>query len=260
MASLVRKITKSKAKVIQYAEVDEYGMEEDLEEGKNETLLDEVQRYRAQDKFHSVQLKEEFKDEANTTFSESAWGDDDDDIPIQVQSDAWPKAENSEVKSKVHSIIRHELGNIDKDKIYYRQLTGPDIEEVKNLHDEWFPLTYQENFYRRIYKSNVIAIGAFYPLSKDVYNPDGSFRKTKKKEVILGTIMTKIDRDTDDINDAYRHKNNENGWGSIFNSFLCRQQQGAYIMTIGVIDECRRDGLGTKLLDYTIQILLEAWP
>ena len=47
MASLVRKITKGKAKVIQYAEVDEYGMEQDLEEGKNETLLDDVQRYRA---------------------------------------------------------------------------------------------------------------------------------------------------------------------------------------------------------------------
>ena len=31
-------------------------------------------------------------------------------------------------------------------------------------------------------------------------------------------------------------------------------------MTIGVIDECRRDGLGTKLLDQTIMILQEAWP
>ena len=108
----------------------------------------------------------------------------------------------------MHSIIRHDLETIDKSKIYYRQLSGPDIEEVKNLHDEWFPLTYQDNFYRRIYKSNVIAIGAFYPLTKDVYNKDGTFRKTKKKEVIIGTIMTKIDRDRDEVAEIYRHKNN----------------------------------------------------
>lgn len=58
MASLVKKITKSRAKVIQYAQVDDYGMEEpnDIEEGKQETLLDEVERYRAQDKFHQVNL------------------------------------------------------------------------------------------------------------------------------------------------------------------------------------------------------------
>lgn len=31
-------------------------------------------------------------------------------------------------------------------------------------------------------------------------------------------------------------------------------------MTIGVIDECRRDGLGTKLLEHSIMILQEAWP
>ncbi len=82
MASLVKKITKSKAKVIQYAQVDDYGMEVDIEEGKQETLLDEVQRYRAQDKFHSVQLNEEFKDDNNTTFSEDQY--EDDDIKITV--------------------------------------------------------------------------------------------------------------------------------------------------------------------------------
>ena len=31
-------------------------------------------------------------------------------------------------------------------------------------------------------------------------------------------------------------------------------------MTIGVIDECRRDGLGTQLLKYTENILAQMWP
>lgn len=31
-------------------------------------------------------------------------------------------------------------------------------------------------------------------------------------------------------------------------------------MTIGVIDECRRDGLGTKMLNYTEDIIFTMWP
>ena len=31
-------------------------------------------------------------------------------------------------------------------------------------------------------------------------------------------------------------------------------------MTIGVVDECRRDGLGTKLLEYTELIVSKQYP
>ena len=31
-------------------------------------------------------------------------------------------------------------------------------------------------------------------------------------------------------------------------------------MTIGVVDECRRLGLGSRLLDYTIDVLNKQWP
>jgi ribosomal protein S18 acetylase RimI-like enzyme len=40
----------------------------------------------------------------------------------------------------------------------------------------------------------------------------------------------------------------------------CTEHVGAYIMTIGVVDECRRFGLGTKMIDHTIKILREQWP
>jgi ribosomal protein S18 acetylase RimI-like enzyme len=40
-----------------------------------------------------------------------------------------------------------------------------------------------------------------------------------------------------------------------FRNIFCREYLGAYIMTIGVIDECRRLGLGTMLLDKTIETL-----
>jgi ribosomal protein S18 acetylase RimI-like enzyme len=41
----------------------------------------------------------------------------------------------------------------------------------------------------------------------------------------------------------------------------CRRNHvGAYIMTIGVVDECRRLGLGTKLIDETVRILHRDFP
>ena len=66
-----------------------------------------------------------------------------------------------------------------------------------------------------------------------------------KKYIILGCILTKITRDNDDVNEIYRRKRNNRGISRWFEMFMCRQFQGAYIMTIGVVDECRRDGLGT---------------
>mgnify|MGYP001950191326 CR=1 FL=1 len=45
------------------------------------------------------------------------------------------------------------------------------------------------------------------------------------------------------------------------NLFLCRaprQRHACYIMTIGVLDECRKLGLGTLLLNYTCQMVAES--
>jgi len=105
----------------------------------------------------------------------------------------------------VHHIIRVQLGNIDKSLLYFRKLSGYDIEEVRNLHDEWFPIKYQDNFFRRIYKENVIAIGCFYPIYKDCIGVDGT-KKRKKKEVIVGCILTKVERDNEEIDECYRAK------------------------------------------------------
>lgn len=43
------------------------------------------------------------------------------------------------------------------------------------------------------------------------------------------------------------------GW--LKSTLTCREYQAAYIMTIGVVDECRRMGLGTMLLLQAIKTL-----
>jgi len=75
--------------------------------------------------------------------------------------------------------------------------------------------------------------------------------------------MTKIERETNEISEIYRAKETNRtffGLGGWLYSFFCREHIGSYIMTIGVVDECRRFGLGSKLLDHTIRLLNVKWP
>ncbi len=119
------------------------------------------------------------------------------------------------------------------------------------MHSEWFPLDYPESFYERIYKNNVISIGCFVELT---------LNDNSKREIIIGTAMTKVNMGNEELSEIYRAKDyNSGGLMSWFSSMFCRNYEGAYIMTIGIVDECRRMGLGTKLLDYTIKVLREYW-
>lgn len=126
-------------------------------------------------------------------------------------------------------------------------MDADDLLEVRKLHSEWFPLDYPESFYKRIFKTNVISIGCFVQLT---------LKDHTKREIIIGTIMTKINMGSEELLDIYRSKDyNAGGIMSWFSSMFCRNYEGAYIMTVGVVDECRRMGLGTKLLDHTIKVL-----
>lgn len=65
--------------------------------------------------------------------------------------------------------------------------------EVKNLHSEWFPLTYPDTFYQKMMRNNVIAIGCFTKLM--VSGGD--------REVILGTLLAKVQVGNGDIREIY---------------------------------------------------------
>lgn len=54
--------------------------------------------------------------------------------------------------------------------------------------------------------------------------------------------------------------NRQTWFQRITDAFSCgmmfpSQRKACYIMTIGVIDECRKLGLGTQMLDYTIDLI-----
>ena len=143
MESIVKKMTKKNGKKVEsYQKIPVSENNEDIEEGKQETLLDDIERYRAQDKFSTLiddnegDDEEDEKEDSRSMVSIEL----DPDQNISLNSNAWPKHESIELQSKVHKIIRKQIKFIDKSKIKFRQLKGPDIEEVRKLHNEWFPI------------------------------------------------------------------------------------------------------------------------
>eukprot|EP00349_Pseudokeronopsis_sp_Brazil_P003478 CAMPEP_0202973956 /NCGR_PEP_ID=MMETSP1396-20130829/55844_1 /ASSEMBLY_ACC=CAM_ASM_000872 /TAXON_ID= /ORGANISM="Pseudokeronopsis sp., Strain Brazil" /LENGTH=71 /DNA_ID=CAMNT_0049706975 /DNA_START=54 /DNA_END=266 /DNA_ORIENTATION=- len=51
-----------------------------------------------------------------------------------------------------------------KERVEFRPLTAEDIAQVKDLHKEWFPLPYRDDFFDRILHPNTISEGCFYTL------------------------------------------------------------------------------------------------
>ena len=54
-------------------------------------------------------------------------------------------------------------------------LTVHDIEEIKVLHKEWFPIKYPQKFFDKIRRTEVVAVGCFYkvPVREEIWTADG---------------------------------------------------------------------------------------
>ena len=84
-------------------------------------------------------------------------------------------------KSKTHDIITELLTSYSQDvilaKIKFRNLNTDDLEEIRKHHLEWFPLSYPDDFYKKILKKEgVIALGCFIN-TKDFENNSSIIKK-----------------------------------------------------------------------------------
>eukprot|EP00347_Sterkiella_histriomuscorum_P021403 403334091 len=167
------------------------------------------------------------------------------DRDIIVESDCWPEHQEAQVKSTIHKLLRREMTQIDPSKIYFSEIDKLHLAELKQLHEEWFPLIYPDTFYNKIHKRKILAIGCFIDLDED------------NRNVILGTILVNIKNNNDEIVQMYQAKDYSNSgmFGWLRQTITCREYQAAYIMTLGVVDECRRMGLGSMLLNEAIKTL-----
>jgi ribosomal protein S18 acetylase RimI-like enzyme len=154
-----------------------------------------------------------------------------DDEIILLTSEAFPTLQQITSKSEIHKVLKSYNTEININDIIFKPITENMLDELILLHREWFPVKYTNEFFTKIIQ-NGFTLGAFLQLGDTEY--------------LIGCILT-----------MYRNE-------SYFPLDILPQRSCvdrliypfhvAYITTIGVIDECRRLGIGKKLLNRAIDV------
>ena len=179
-------------------------------------------------------------------------------IKYNIFSEAFPPDEKGERNNLLSYSSYHYLLNgisINPDNIIYKPLSKNNITEVKNLHKEWFPIDYDDEFFEEVLNDNgktYFTIGAFYNLScKDDTN----------KEIILGLAFCQyefvIDRLNKYVDEKIINDKNSNFFDELKQFLKCQFDKCIYIMTIGVLDEFRQMHIGSNLIKYIYNIALD---
>ncbi|KAL4442261.1 hypothetical protein ABPG74_005602 [Tetrahymena malaccensis] len=146
-------------------------------------------------------------------------------------SESYPptSTNNSQYLADVHEVIKNiDLSNLDlNEKITIREINplGKDIDQLKVLYKEWFPLNYDDTFWNKVSKQQVEGYVAELDLASE--NLD---------KYIVGAVV------------FYEKEANRQDLGFCIEYFF-NKLQTIYIQTIGVINELRQYKIGTKLLD-----------
>eukprot|EP00164_Ancoracysta_twista_P019473 GFYU01034284.1.p1 GENE.GFYU01034284.1~~GFYU01034284.1.p1 ORF type:complete len:198 (+),score=18.01 GFYU01034284.1:73-666(+) len=112
---------------------------------------------------------------------------------------------------------------LDKDasrhpNVRFRRIQPPDLPAVQELHIECFPVTYSNAFYNALLRDDRISVVGL------------------EDEKIVAVASARIDRDEDGC--------------------LC-PSDSAYMMTFGVTESYRKQGLGSSLLKHLINVAKE---
>ena len=171
---------------------------------------------------------------------------------LLLYSESFPLNEKNE-RQKMKPIAEcHKLLKgikIDPSQIIYKPLSPENVEEVKKLHIEWFPVKYEEEFFNQTIINNQ---GQYFSVAAFYYIKTG---ENEYKEIILGLIICQwvyVE------NNFFKMTNKEIGkeisdninYEEEVKLFLSGEKfyHCAYIMSLGVIDECRKMGIATTML------------
>jgi len=181
------------------------------------------------------------------------------DIKYNIFSEAFPPDEKGERNNLLSYSSNHNIINglkLYKEKIIYKPLTKDSLLDVKNLHKEWFPIDYDDDFFTKVLNNNdgkYFTIGAFYNIKID----------NKDKEIILGLAFCEFEYVMEQLNNIIDEKILDEINGNIslcdeLKSYMkCQFDKCIYIMTIGVMDEFRKMNIGSNLLKYIYNIALK---
>ena len=177
---------------------------------------------------------------------------EDKENELLLYSESFPLNEKNE-RQKMKPIAEcHKLlkgVTIDPSRIVYKPLTPENIEEVKKLHVEWFPVKYDEEIFNQSLLYNQ---GRYFTVAAFYYIQIG---EKEYKEIILGLIICQwvyvdeyffkmtSEETAKTISDNLNYEEEVKLLFSRDKYYYC-----AYIMSLGVIDECRKMGIGTNML------------
>lgn len=149
-------------------------------------------------------------------------------VPLKPLSESYPPTSQNNYLylSEVHKVIReYGIKSFNQSDISFRHhIKAEDLEELKQLHREWFPIIYDNNFY------NSILIGQVYPIVVDLYV------KQLNRKFIVGFA-------------SYNYKEVNSKYCRVKWSSLFAEDISIYILTIGVINEFRNFGIGTQIIN-----------
>ena len=177
----------------------------------------------------------------------------------KIFSEAFPPNEKGERQQLLSLSSYHHLLNgitINPKDIIYKPLTKNNLIEVKNLHKEWFPVEYDDEFFEQIFNNNCcnyFTIGAFYNIKNSNEN----------REIILGLALCEWEF----ISDYFINHTNQKVIDEICENIdineevqaclKCQMYHCVYIMTIGVLDEYRKMNIGTNILNNIYNIAIK---
>ena len=168
-----------------------------------------------------------------------------DYLNIKLKSDAFDDGEPFFYKEKPEdyyqeiSEVHKVLYRLDKNKplsinIHYGQIQEEYLDEVVDLHKEWFPFLYDRDYFKRyILKKNSVAIGAFLKLGQ--------------KEYLIGCAIGEIISEQK-FKNALPGILIERSWYDVFSAYV----DCGYLHSLGVIDEYRKLNVGSRLLELFI--------
>ena len=186
------------------------------------------------------------------------------DSSYEIFSEAFPPNKDGKrakllAYSPTHELLKNLgdeiLNKITPDKIIYKPLTATYIEEIKNLHKEWFPIEYDDEYFKKIFTNKYLSyftIGAFYNLEME----------NNSKEIIIGMALCEYRPVSEYFikhtsREAIKEINDNIDFNEEVSSYLkCQDYNCVYIMTIGVLDEFRKLNIGSNLVKKIIDIAL----
>ncbi len=152
-------------------------------------------------------------------------------------SDAFPNNfKGSDIfSSKIHNKLKGaDFELLEDSLIFYNYIRLDDLDEIRSLHNEWFPINYRDHFYQKIFRNQVKII---------LIKGDVLIKNTGEKiNSIVGLVTYRVE-----------HAKNEylRFWQRIQN--LLADLQNIHICTLGVLYEFRKHKLGSKLINMLIE-------